>query len=126
MEEKQFPVIGIEVRTNNSREASGEGEIHKQWEKFFKEGILERIPDRLTSEIVVVYSNYQSDRHGDYDYLIGAKVNDASKAPSGMVVKKVPTGKYAIFTAEPGPVAKVVPEQWQEIGAWRTNRNSEE
>jgi predicted transcriptional regulator YdeE len=115
MEQKEFLVIGIEARTNNSKEKTGTGIIPKQWDKFFKENIPANIPGKVDSNIVVVYSNYQSDNTGDYDYLIGAKVSDASVVPAGMVAKRVPAGKYAVFTTALGPVGKVVSEKWQEI-----------
>lgn len=115
VEQKEFTIVGIEARTNNSKEMAGTGVIPKQWDKFFKENISAKIPGKVDPNIVVVYSNYQSDNRGDYDYLIGAKVNDASAIPSGMVAKRVPAGKYAVFTTAAGPVGKVVSEKWQEI-----------
>jgi predicted transcriptional regulator YdeE len=115
VELKEFTVLGIEARTNNSKEMTGAGIIPKQWDKFFNENIPARIPGKVDSNIVVVYSNYQSDNTGDYDYLIGAKVSDASAIPAGMIAKRVPAGKYAPFTTALGPVGKVVSGKWQEI-----------
>jgi predicted transcriptional regulator YdeE len=115
IEQKECRVIGIEVRTNNSKEMTGTGIIPKQWDRFFKENIPAKIPGKVDSNIVVVYSNYQSDNTGDYDYLIGAKVSDASVVPAGMVAQRLPAGKYAVFTTAAGPVGKVVSEKWQEI-----------
>jgi predicted transcriptional regulator YdeE len=34
-----------------------------------------------------------------------------------MVAKKVPAGRYAMFTTEKGPAAKVVPEAWMRINS---------
>lgn len=116
VEHKSFTVIGIQVRTNNSREASGQGKIPKQWDTFFKDNVLAKIPSKADSNIVVVYSNYQSDYKGDYDYLIGAKVNDASNIP-GMVLQTVPNGRYAVLTTPSGQVGKVVSETWRKIWA---------
>jgi len=115
VEQREFSVIGIEARTNNSKEMTGTGIIPKQWDRFFKENIPAKIPGKVDSNIVVVYSNYQSNHTGDYDYLIGAKVSDTSAIPAGMVVKRVPAGKYAVFTTAAGPAGKVVSEKWQEI-----------
>ncbi len=115
VEQKQFTVIGIQIRTNNAEETAGQGKIPKQWEMFFKNNILGRIPSRADSNIVVVYSNYQSDYKGDYDYLIGAEVRDASDVPAGMVKQIVPAGKYAVVTTPSGQVGKVVSETWRKI-----------
>jgi len=37
--------------------------------------------------------------------------------PEGMVAKKVPAGKFAVFTSEKGPAPKVVPELWMKINS---------
>jgi predicted transcriptional regulator YdeE len=34
-----------------------------------------------------------------------------------MVAKKIPAGRYAVFTSEKGPPAKVVPETWMRINS---------
>jgi predicted transcriptional regulator YdeE len=34
-----------------------------------------------------------------------------------MVAKKIPAGRYAVFTTERGPAAKVVPEAWMGINS---------
>ena len=122
VEQKQFTVIGIQVRTNNAQEAAGKGKIPKQWDAFFKDNLLGRIPSKADSNIVVVYSNYQSDYKSDYDYLIGAKVTDASNVPAGMVVQTVPEGSYAVVTTPTGQVGKVVSETWRQI--WTLEDNS--
>ena len=113
--EKGFTAVGISARTSNAKEASGEGVIGKQWSRFMKEGLLRKIPYKVDPNIVVVYSDYESDVNGAYDYTIGARVNSAGKIPAGMVAKKVPSGKYTVFTSEKGFIGKVVPEAWSRI-----------
>ena len=115
VEHKEFSIIGIEARTNNAKEATGNGIIPKQWDKFFKEGILQKIPSKVDPTIFVVYTDYASDRNGDYTYVIGARVSDVSTVPPGMVVEKVPKGRYAVLTSAKGPVQKIVPEAWRQI-----------
>src|SRR4029077_18661153 len=91
---KEFSVIGIAARTDNAREATSDGIIPKQWGKFFAEGILAAIPNKIDPTIYAVYTDYASDRNGDYTFFIGAKVSDATAIPVGMVATKVPAGKY--------------------------------
>jgi predicted transcriptional regulator YdeE len=112
---KEFSVIGIEARTDNAKEMSQDGVIPKQWGMFFKEGILEKIPNKAEPTIYAVYTGYASDRTGDYDFVIGCKVSDVSTVPPGMVVKKVPKGRYAMVSSAKGPVEKIVPQAWQQI-----------
>ena len=44
--QSEFDVIGIEARTNNAAEATGNGAIPKQWQRLFMENLLSQIPDR--------------------------------------------------------------------------------
>jgi len=108
-----FTLIGIEARTNNSE--SGRAAISEQWGRFFKEAILDRIPNKLDSSIYALYADYESNRGGEFSLVIGGKANAAAAAPPGMVKKSVPKQKYAVLTSAQGPVAKVVPEAWKQV-----------
>ena len=112
---KGFSAIGIRVRTNNAREATPNGLIGGQWQKFMQGNLLAKIPDRLDSDVLVLYTDYSSDKNSDYDYIIGASVNPSAKTPDGMVKASVPSGKYAMFTSEKGPVTQVTIGVWQKI-----------
>jgi len=115
VDQKEFTMIGISARTNNAQEAAGNGVIPKQWAKFYKEGILDKIPNKADPVIYVVYTDYASDRDGDYNYIIGAKVSDVSTVPAGMVARKISAGKYAVVTSERGPIPKIIVDAWQRI-----------
>jgi predicted transcriptional regulator YdeE len=110
-----FTVIGIETRTNNAIESTADGVIPKQWQKFFSGEISEKILHKSGPSFYAVYSDYASDHNGEYSYLVGAKVEDGTTPPDGMVLKRIPAGKYAVFTSDKGPFAKVVPAAWQKI-----------
>jgi predicted transcriptional regulator YdeE len=115
VEQPEFSVIGIQARTSNAKEVKGGGAIPKQWDRFFKEGIADKIPNKVDSTIFAVYTNYASDYNGEYDFIVGMKVSSLSAVPPGMVVKKVPQGKYAVVASPKGPVAQIVPQAWQRI-----------
>jgi predicted transcriptional regulator YdeE len=117
VEEAGFTVVGIEARTSNMKEMSPDGIIAKQWARFVQENLAARIPNKADSSVLAVYSDYASDKDGEYSFMIGARVTSAKDVPAGMVVKKVPAGRYAILTSNRGPVAKVVVEAWQQIWA---------
>jgi predicted transcriptional regulator YdeE len=108
-----FTLIGIEARTNNTE--SGRAAISEQWGRFFQEGILERIPNKLDSIVYALYTDYERNRDGEFSLLIGGKANDDAPAPPGMVKKSVPKQKYAVVPSAAGPVAKVVPEAWKQV-----------
>ena len=112
-----FSIIGIEARTSNAKEMSGQGVIPSQWQKW---------QDRLTARIkqpevhaagktYAVYSDYASDRNGQYSFLIGVKADEGATVPPGMVQKKIPAGDYALIRCDKGPASKVVVEAWQRV-----------
>jgi len=110
-----FSVIGISVRTSNAKETTSDGIIGKQWQKFFQEGVLQQITNKVDSNIYAVYSDYASDKNGEYSLTIGARVPDGSAVPTGLVLKTVHAGSYAVVTSDQGPVAKVVVAAWQSV-----------
>jgi predicted transcriptional regulator YdeE len=113
----EFLVIGIEARTSNAREATRDSVIPKQW-KEMRSGLLSKIPNRIDSSIIALYTDYESDQNGPYTYVLGAKVSSADKVPEGMVARRVPAGKYGVFTSDRGPVAEVVLNAWKRIWSW--------
>lgn len=110
-----FSVIGISARTTNASEMSGKGVIGQAWGRFIEEDLLSKIPNKVDSNVLAVYTDYQSDANGAYTFVLGAKVSSVDDVPPGMVVKKVSAARYAVFTSEKGPVAKVVPKTWNRI-----------
>jgi len=73
--------------------------------------------------LAALYTDYASDRNGDYTFFIGAKVSDTSAIPAAMVAKRVPAGKFAVVTSAQGAVQNVVPKAWQQI--WSLEDKSE-
>jgi predicted transcriptional regulator YdeE len=110
-----FTVVGIETRTSNAREMSGDGPIGKLWAHLRSEDFLSRIPDRADSRVVALYTDYESDKDGPYTYVLGAKVSSAKDIPPGMVSRKVESGTYAMFTAQDRPPAQMVVDLWKQI-----------
>ena len=110
-----FTVIGIEARTTNAREASGDGVIGSMWARLASENLLSRIPHRTDSHIVAVYSDYESDKDGAYIYTLGAKVDSARDIPPGMAAVKILSGDYAMFTAKGGSPQQMTVDLWKHI-----------
>lgn len=94
------------ARTSNAIEMTGEGAIPQLW------GQVTPPVDGPIGPIIALYTEYESDEHGEYTFVLGGK---SSSAREGVTVKTVPAGRYAVFTSERGPVQKVVVETWQRI-----------
>ena len=117
VERPRFTVVGISIRTSDANEGSGKGAIPQQWDRFMKEDLLSKIPNKVDSNILAVYTDYESDANGAYTFMIGAQVSSADDVPPGMVAKEVLPGRYAVFTTEKGFVGMVVPQTWSHIWA---------
>ena len=115
VQETGFTVIGISARTSNAKEISGQSVIGQQWARFMKDGLLNKIPNKDDANILAVYTDYESDANGPYDFILGARVSSADNVPQGMVATKIPAGRYAVFTSEKGLVTKAVPDTWRRI-----------
>lgn len=113
----EFTVVGIAALTSNAKERTAEGQIGASWARLFQENLLAKIPNRADAGIVAVYTDYASDKNGEYTYVLGARVNSSGEVPDGMVVKMIPAGRYAVFTSRKGPGSKVVPETWTHINS---------
>jgi predicted transcriptional regulator YdeE len=110
-----FTVIGIQARTSNAKESTRSAIIPKQWQRFFGEALASQIQNKSGPNFYAVYTEYASDHNGEYTYLVGTPVTEGTQPPSGLVRTCVPAGRYAVFTTEKGPFAKVVPAAWQHI-----------
>ena len=117
VDQAEFTVVGIAVRISNAKEMTAEGQIGRSWARLFQENLLAKIPNKTDSSIVAVYTDYASDKKGEYTYVLGSRVNSSAEVPEGMVAKKIPAGHYAVFTTEKGPGPKVVPETWMRINS---------
>ncbi len=110
-----FSVVGIETRTSNAREMTTDAVIPKMWARLRNENLLSEISKRVDSNIVAVYSDYESDKDGPYNYLLGAKVSSTKDVPPGMVSRAVESGSYAMFTAKGGPPPQMILDLWKRI-----------
>lgn len=106
-------VVGIECRTSNLPEA-GPYDIPKHWEKFYNDNILEKIPHKISLEIVALYCDYEGDYTKPYSLVIGSAVHSLDEIPDGMVAKIIPSSSYAIFKAI-GEHPKALIESWGQI-----------
>ena len=111
----EFYLIGIEERTQNKDEMAGNGKIPKVWERMFKEDIKTKVNNKIDEDIYAVYSNYESDENGKYDYFVGYKVDSLQKIPDGLKGKKVLSGSYKKLETAKGATYKVVGELWMKV-----------
>ena len=115
--QEEFSVVGIEARTTGEREMTDEGVIPGLWQRFYREHVLDKIPNRADQNVYALYTDFARDRMGEYTVVLGAKVKDKSQVPDGMVLKTILAGDYAVLTSEKGPAATVIPSAWMKVAA---------
>jgi predicted transcriptional regulator YdeE len=113
VEVQPFKIIGISSWTTN---ADGQAviDLGKLWNRFRAENILSLIPNRLSNDVYMIYTDYMTNHQGAYTAIIGCKVNALANIPPGLMGREFNGGQYRKFVAK-GKMPHVVIRQWQEI-----------
>lgn len=106
-------VIGIACRTSNAP-AAGPQDIPKLWGRFYGEDIINRIPNKVSHEVIALYCDYEGNYTQPYSVVIGCPVNSIAIIPEGMVAKTIPASSYALFRAVGEYPASLI-ETWENI-----------
>lgn len=115
-----FSIIGISVRTTNENQQAAQ-DIPALWQKFMSESILEQIPNKISTDIYSIYTDYESDYTKPYTTILGCKVSNLEEIPAGMVSKKIETTDYQKFVAKGNLQEGIVYTKWLEI--WKADLN---
>lgn len=113
-----FSFVGRAARTTNEAEMTEEGMIPKVNEYFFENQLLEKISHRKNNNIIALYTNYESDEKGSYEYAVGCEVGEDNILSDEMKRFTIPEQKYIVFTTKKGPLNEVILEAWQFIWNW--------
>jgi predicted transcriptional regulator YdeE len=113
VQKPSLKLVGIECRTSNSPEA-GPYDIPELWAKFYNENIPRQITNKATDEILALYCEYAGNHSEPYTCFIGCPVTSLNNIPSGLSVKIIPSGSYAVFQAL-GPHPQTLIETWGKI-----------
>ncbi|SFB73651.1 Predicted transcriptional regulator YdeE, contains AraC-type DNA-binding domain [Flexibacter flexilis DSM 6793] len=108
-----FNVIGIAVRTTNANQQAAQ-DLGKLWETFFSQNIMAQIPNKVSDEILSIYTDYESDYRGAYTTVLGMKVSSLDHVPEGLVGRHFPAEKFQVFVAK-GAMPQAVVNTWIEI-----------
>lgn len=101
-------IVGISARTSNSDPKMGEV-IGGLWQTFYQDGISSSIRNRSNTYAIGLYSDYEGD---SYQVTVGHEVSETEDTEN--TIKKIPTGRYAVFTVQ-GHMVKAVADAWQDI-----------
>lgn len=113
----EISLIGLAIRTNNKNEMNTQtAKIGELVRYYHQEEIAAQIPNRINFGVTLsVYTDYDSDEHGNYTYFIGEEVDSFEEVPEGLHVLIIPPADYQKFTTEAGKMPDVVIQAWQQI-----------
>lgn len=115
---KEKIVVGVSAITGNNDPNMGKA-IGGLWEKLYQGGINKTIKNKVNEYAIGLYSDYK-----DNKYLVTAG-NEVCKAENeGLIIKKIPAGKYAKFSIE-GHMERAVAEAWNKIWEMDLDRSYE-
>ena len=119
----EIKLVGLTVRTNNKNEMNAEAsKIGKLASHFWSQNIASQIPHRINPGVTLsVYTEYDSNEHGDYTYFIGEEVSSFENVSSEFQRLTIPAAKYQKFTTPEGRMPQVVINAWQRI--WKMSSN---
>lgn len=105
-------VAGIRIKTSNQNGKAVQ-DIGETWQNLFTKGIYERIPNKVNSKTIGLYTEYEGDYTKPYTFIAGAETSQDVEN-NEIVSKIIPKGKYAKFVIT-GDVKNAVGQAWQEI-----------
>ncbi|MCA9507332.1 MAG: GyrI-like domain-containing protein [Myxococcales bacterium] len=109
-------LVGIKVRTNNTSEMDPKtAQIGKTIEKFLSQKSVLGIASQKSSKMFCVYTDYESDEHGDYTYFVGVEVDSFDDIPLEFEKLIIEAQDYIKFTSDTGQMPEVVIDMWMKI-----------
>ncbi len=109
---EEFTIVGISVRTINNGQAGVD--IKNLWDRFYAEGIADKISNKLSTDLYCVYTDYASDYTDYYTCILGYKVATAEDLPVGLTYCVIPAADYKVYEST-GELPQAVLATWQQI-----------
>lgn len=109
----KFTLIGLAVRTTNQGGQS-QKDISDLYGRFFSNQFADKIPGKISADLICAYTQYESDMNGPYTVMLGFKVSDNVKAPEGLDMIIIPAMNYQVFTSSDAKPETVV-QTWMKI-----------
>ncbi len=120
----EMKLVGLTARTNNKNEMNSHtSKIGELAGRFWGQNVAGQIANRKNPGVTLsVYTEYDSNEHGDYTYFIGEEVSSFENIPTGLLQLTIPAAQYLKFTTPPGKMPEVVINAWQQI--WEMSANN--
>ena len=113
-----FKIIGISTRTTNKNNQSQQ-DLGKLWGQFFSENIIEKIPNKVSSSIITIYTDYKSDYTDEYTTIIGIPVSTLDEIPDSLIGREFQSEDFQKIIAK-GEIPNAVMNVWLDI--WQRDK----
>ncbi len=113
----EIKLVGLTARTNNKNEMNPQtAKIGELAGRFWSQNVASQISNRKNPGVTLsVYTEYDSNEHGDYTYFIGEEIESFENMPVELQKLTIPAAKYQKFTTSIGKMPEVVINAWQQI-----------
>ncbi|MFC1819755.1 GyrI-like domain-containing protein [Thermodesulfobacteriota bacterium] len=97
----EFIIVGMRYYGENRN-----NEIPQLWDRFIPR--IHEIKNHINRELSygICYPTEDESQNGEFEYIAAVEVGDLDEIPDGMVMRTVPTQKYAVFVHK-GPADKI-------------------
>ncbi|MDO5617012.1 MAG: GyrI-like domain-containing protein [Cruoricaptor ignavus] len=110
-----FKIIGISTRTTNQNNQAQQ-DLGKLWGQFYTDNVFDKIPNKVSDNILSIYTDYKSDFTDEYTTIIGVPVSTLDEIPNGLIGREFEADNFDKFVAKgemPNAVATVWLDIWQ-------------
>lgn len=113
-----FKIIGISTRTTN-KDNQAQQDLGKLWGQFYSENVFDKIPNKKSSEVLSIYTDYISDYTDEYTTIIGVPVTTLDEIPDGFIGREFQSESFQKFIAK-GGMPNAVANTWIDI--WQRDK----
>jgi predicted transcriptional regulator YdeE len=115
---EELKIIGIPIRTTNKNNQSL-ADLGSLWNRFYVDNISEQVANKISNDVYVIYTDYESDYTGAFTAVIGLSVASLKPVPNGLSGYSFKNGNFQKFTAK-GLMPEAVINTWTAI--WQDDR----
>jgi len=89
------------------------------WGQFYAQNIFNKIPNKVSDNVLSIYTDYKSDFTDEYTTIIGVPVSTLDDIPSELIGREFNAGNFEKFVAK-GEMPNAVVNVWLDI--WKRDK----
>lgn len=113
-----FKIIGISTRTTN-KDNQSQQDLTNLWGQFYAQNIFDKIPNKVSGNVLSIYTDYKSDFTDEYTTIIGVPVSTLDEIPAELIGREFSADNFQKFVAK-GEMPNAVVNVWLDI--WKRDK----